>query len=61
MNLLLPQMFSLSTPDHLVSPLQSEAMTCVKAIEAAAEMGIRRVILESKLAPTGQCPHYWRL
>uniref|UniRef100_A0A8R7TJI3 RNase H type-1 domain-containing protein n=1 Tax=Triticum urartu TaxID=4572 RepID=A0A8R7TJI3_TRIUA len=33
--------------DHLASLLQAEATACIKAIEAASEMGVHRVIFES--------------
>uniref|UniRef100_A0A8R7TS40 RNase H type-1 domain-containing protein n=1 Tax=Triticum urartu TaxID=4572 RepID=A0A8R7TS40_TRIUA len=33
--------------EFLASPLQAEATACIKAIEAASELGIHRVIFES--------------
>lgn len=31
----------------MITPVQAEATACVKAVEAAAELGLHRVILES--------------
>ncbi|KAE8803593.1 hypothetical protein D1007_20544 [Hordeum vulgare] len=35
------------TLEHLSSPLHAEALACVKATEASAELGVHRLVLES--------------
>lgn len=33
--------------EHMITPIQAEATSCVKAVEVAAELGLHRVVLES--------------